>query len=412
MRKVVEMSSFKDFLKKRIKQPSFRGSTGSVLGVRGGEVAIATYASAADKAKTITAFIREGLERGERIFYFYPDEENETLRTDLKEHGLDVEKHERDGNLYMKSLTEHFMPEGCFDKDRSIQFLLKHRAKAKKQGYKVREIEDVGDFSFLKGQWQRYLDYWNDPRWGVRSGVGVIYEPFIIELTAVNVGSMSDMQTRDILESFGGGKRPHIKFIDLLGHANAFSKKIDTTHEKLLGCKFLLEFDPTSNYEVIVKDFAKEAMANVEPVVVFTANTSSVRTCLAKQRAVKFFLMSVSTSTQESISENEILLPANNTALALDSLSKVLETYVAENIFLVFDNLSELIRSIGLEKTYCFLHYMLDLVSSARVTALFLFNAGAHVSQVTSCLRELFPNQLMYEEKQLKVIKCVLSQIQ
>lgn len=406
------MSSFKDFLKKSIKQPSFRGGTSSVLGVREGEVAIATYTSVAHKVKTIAAFINEGLERGERIFYFYPDEENETLRTDLKEHGLDVEKHERDGNLYMKSLTEHFMLEGSFDKDRSIQFLLNHRAEAKKKGYKVREIEDVGDFSFLKGQWQRYMDYWNDPRWGVQSGVGVIYEPFIIELTAVNVRNMSGMQTREILESFGGGKRPHIKFIDFLGHANAFSKKIGMTHEKLLGCKFLLEFDPASDYEVAVEDFAKEALANVEPVVVFTASTSSVRTCLAKQRAVKFFLMSVSTSTQESISENEILLPANNTALVLDSLSKVLETHAGENVFLVFDNLSELIKSIGLEKTYSFLHYMLDLVSSASVTTLFLFNTSAHVPQVTSCLRELFPNLLMYKEKELKVVKSTLSRIQ
>ncbi len=119
--------------------------------------------------------------------------------------------------------------------------------------------------------------------------------------------------------------------------------------------------------------------------------------------------MSVSTSTPESISENEILLPANNTALILDSLSKVLETYAEENVFLVFDNLSELIASIGLDRTYRFLHYMLDMLSSASVTALFLLNTSAHEPQVASCLKELLHNQLIYRENQLRVVKDYLQ---
>jgi len=121
--------------------------------------------------------------------------------------------------------------------------------------------------------------------------------------------------------------------------------------------------------------------------------------------------MSVSTSTPESISENEILLPANNTALILDSLSKFLETYTDENVFLVFDSLSKLVGSMGLEKTYSFLHYVLDMVSSARVTALFLLNTSAHEPQVASCLSQLFRNQLTCRGNELKVVKGSFSKI-
>ena len=407
------MSSFiKDFLRRIGKQPSFQVEARPVLSMREGEVAVATYTSAADKMKIFLAFIREGIEKGDRVDYTYPEEDSETVRAKLEEHGIDVEKYERKGALILNNLTEYYVPDGNFDKDRAVKKGLDLRAEAKRKGYKhQRELIDVGDFSFLNGQWQKYLEYWNDPRWGAPPGVGILYGPFITELTVFNVEGMSEAQVSEILKAFGGGTYPQTKLIDLLEHAEAFSKRIDLTHEKLLDRKFLLEFDPTSDYERAVEDFAKEAMANVEPVIIFTSSTSSVRACLAQQRAVKFFLMSVSTSTPESISENEILLPANNTALILDSLSKVLETYAEGNVFLVFDSLSELVGSIGLEKTYSFLHYVLDMLSSARATTLFLLNTNAHEPQVASCLRELFRNQLIYRGNQLKAVKGSLSEI-
>ncbi|NIW14250.1 MAG: hypothetical protein GWN31_10040, partial [Candidatus Thorarchaeota archaeon] len=316
------MPSFiKNFLRRTRKQPFFRVEAEPVLSVRDGEVAVATYTSAADKMRVFSAFIREGLEKGDRVEYLYSDEDGGTVRAKLEEHGIDVEKYEKNGTLLMKSMTEYYMPDGNFDKNRAVKKGVGLRAEAKRKGYKhVRELIDVGDFSFLNGQWQKYLEYWNDPRWGVPPGVGILYEPFITELTVFNVEGMSEAQVGDILKAFGGGTYPQTKFIDLLEHAEAFSERIDTTHEKLLGRKFLLEFDPTSNYERAVEDFANEALANVEPIFVFTSRTSAVRTCLAQQRTVRFFLMSVSASTLESISENEILLPANNTALILDSL--------------------------------------------------------------------------------------------
>ena len=401
------LSSIKNFLRQKRKRPtaSFRIETESVLNLREGEVAVVTYTPAADKMKVFAAFIREGLERGNWIFYLYLDEEREIVRVKLKEHGIDVEKNERDGALYMKSLSEFFIPDGSFDKEKAIQFVLDRREEAKRKGFDVRDIEDVGDFSFINGQWQKYLEYWDDPRWGTSPGVGVLYEPFIMELTAINIGNMSKAQVSEILKTFGGGKYQPTRFIDLLEYADAFSKRIGMSHEKLLGRKFLLEFDPTSNYERIVEDFAREALANLEPIYIFTPSISAIRASLAEQRAAKFFLMSVSTSIPESISENEIVLPANNTALVLDSINKILETYTEENVFLVFDNLSRLIELVGFDKAYKFLLYMTDMLSSKKTTALFLLNKSAHEPQVVSRIKGLFHNLLTYDKDGIKIVK-------
>jgi hypothetical protein len=402
------VSFIKNILRQRWKRSiaSFRKDTETVLNMMEGEVAIATYTPAVDKMKVFSAYIHDGIERGDWIFYLYPDEERKIVRAKLNEHGIDVEKNEKDGTLYLKSLTEYFMPDGSFDVEGAIQFLLNRREEAERKGYNVREIEDVGDFSFLNGQWQQYVvDYWNNPKWGVPSGVGILYEPFIMELTAINVRNMSEELVAEFLKTLGGGKYPPTMFIDLLEYADAFSKRIDMPHSKLLGRKFLLEFDPTSNYEMVVGDFAREAMASLEPTFVFTSSTSAIYTSLAEQHPINFFLMLASVSTPESISENEIVLPAKNTALILDSLNKILETYTEENVFLVFDNISGLIELVGFDKAYKFLLYVIDILPQTKATAIFLLNKSVHEPQVISRIRELFHNLLTYEKDGLKIVK-------
>jgi len=284
-----------------------------------GALAVMTYTLAADKMKAFSAFIREGLENGDRVDYTYPDKESETVRAKLKEHGIDVDKYEKDDTLRMESLTEYYMPDGKFDKEKLIKKGLDDRVEAKRKGYKhLREIEDLGDFSFLDGQWQRYIDYWDNPAWETPSGSYteiLSYTSFMIELTAFNVEGIDEAQLDEMLKAFWAGDPAYTAFIDLLEYTNAFSKLMDISHKKLVGRKILLEFDPTFDYVEIIDSLTKEAKANVEPMFVFTSATSNLHTYLAKQPVVNFFLSSTSVSIPKSRSESEVILPAKNTAL-------------------------------------------------------------------------------------------------
>jgi len=397
--------------------PSDVLEAGPVLNLREGESIIVTYTPAADKMKIFSAFIREGLENGDSVDYIYPDEENETVRAKLKEHGINVEKYEKDGTLFMISLTENFMSNGKLDCEKAVNTGLNRWAEAKRKGYKhMRDIEDLGDFSFVNGQWQKYVkDYWLDPRWDdpdvsewvveSRETVGVVYTPFLKEITAINVERMTETEVTELLKTFGEGPMAPARFIDLIENMSLFSGSIGLDHERLVGRRILLEFDPVSDYENAVDRLVKENMANVEPLFVFTSNTSPLRRYLAKQPTIKFFLTSISTSTPKSTSENKVLLPAKNTPLILDALSKVLETYADANVCFVFDILSELLTSIGRERTFTFLRHALDLLSSEKITSLFLLNTGAHELEVVSRVRTLFPNLLTYKKDGLKVVK-------
>lgn len=395
--------------------PSFGAMSESALSISEGELAVITYTSAADKMKAFSAFIRQGLENGDRVFYTFPDEEKATVRKRLIQNGIDPgrgEKGEKSGSLILRSSSEHYFVNGVFDKKNVIGRELKLRAEAKKAGYKhFRDLNDVGDLSFLNGQWQTFIDYWDDEDWGIPagSGLGILYEPFIMELTAINVEGMNEKSVHDILKAFGGGIHPPSRLIDFLEYAEAFSKRIGVRHTELLGRTFLLEFDPTSDYEKIVEDFAKEALANLEPIYVFTRSVSGVRESLTQQRSIRFVLMSSSESTSKSISENEIVVPCDNTPLMVDMVRETLARHEDGSLFLIFDNLSDLITYIGFEKAYKFLLCIIEMLSSKKTTALFLFNKSAHEPYVASQIRGLFHNILAYERYRFQIVKNTLS---
>ena len=396
--------------------PSGVLETAPVLNLMEGESIIVTYTSAADKMKIFSAFIREGLENGDAVIYFYPDEENENVRAKLKEHGIKVEEYEKDGTLFMISLTENFMANGKFDCERAVNAGLNRWAEAKRKGYKhMRDIEDLGDFSCVNGQWQKYVtDYWLDPRWDdpdvsewveSREKVGVVYTPFLKEITAINVECMTETEVTELLKTFGEGPMAPARFIDLIENMGLFSRSIGLSHERLIGRRILLEFDPVSDYEKVVDRLAKESTANVEPIFVFTSNKSPVHMYLAKQPAIKFFLLSNSTSVPRSASEREVLLPVNNMSLILDAVSKILEASEDSNVCFVFDVLSELLTSIGTHKVFIFLRYALDMLSSDKTTSLFLLNTSAHKAEVASLIRGLFHNLLTYKQTGIEVVK-------
>jgi len=415
--------SFIDSLLRRGKRsiPSDILKAGSILNVGEGDEVLLTYTSAVNKMKFFSTFIREGLENGDLVAYTYPDEESETVRAKLKEHGIDVEKYEKSGALELWTLTEDFMPDGKLDYEKSVTESIEWWVDAKEKGYKhARGLEDFGDFSFVNGQWQKFAkEYWADPRWddpntsewvlpdvSREQQLGVVMNPFLMEVTAVNVERMKETEVTELLKALGGINTMFSRaFIDLIEYIGSFSKLIGLDHRGLVGRNILLEFNPSSDYEKVVDSLAKESMANVEPIFIFTSNTSPLHTHLAKQPAIKFFLTSFSTSNPESTSENTVLLPAKNAPLILDALNKVLETYEGANVCFVFDILSELLISIGRERTFTFLRHALDMLYSEKVTSLFLLNTSAHDAEVVSQLRNLFSNQLAYNKNGMEVVK-------
>ena len=115
--------------------------------------------------------------------------------------------------------------------------------------------------------------------------------------------------------------------------------------------------------------------------------------------------MSSSASTSQSISQNQIVMPADDTPQILDMLRGILDENTQANLFIILDNLSELIMCVSFDKVYKFLLHLLEMMPSKRTTALFLLNKNAHEPNVESQIKGLFHNILTYEQNEFKVAK-------
>lgn len=177
-----------------------------------------------------------------------------------------------------------------------------------------------------------------------------------------------------------------------------FSRQIGEDESFLRGKSFLLEIDPSSSYEKIVRDFAEEVTENGCTAFVFTHKSSPVYRLLSGNRSLRFFSATTAVSYPKKTEQtNEILVPQNDFAIYLDLISKTIESSGEECTVFVFDSISDMLVSSGFEQTYKFLKSANEVLSGPRVTSLFLATQGIHDSKVVAAIRSLFPNHLVGE---------------
>jgi len=163
-----------------------------------------------------------------------------------------------------------------------------------------------------------------------------------------------------------------------------FSRALGLDHIHLRGRKIFLEFDSATPYERAVRDFALEAQANGEAVVILSPKASVIHRTLQEEAGLELVPLSPQTV-----------------------LSPILEAYAGKTLALVYDNLTDLILSAGFQYAYNFAKNALEMLSGPRLTALFLFNPEAHLANEVYSVRSLFSGQVTYGIDGLKKVKII-----
>ena len=159
-----------------------------------------------------------------------------------------------------------------------------------------------------------------------------------------------------------------------------FSKQLGVEHSKLVGKKILLEFDPTTDYERLVRDFVSECAYLKEEAVILTRKGSRVRQTLEGDEGAKFI----------ELEQAPELLPA------LKNNSK-------EPITIVIDSLTDLFLNKDLNgspatSVHMFVRTALESLDDARITAVFLINPSVHDPKEVGAVQGAFSHQLICEK--------------
>ena len=188
--------------------------------------------------------------------------------------------------------------------------------------------------------------------------------------------------------------------------SSTFSGRLNLKTEDTSGKVFLMEVDPASKFEDPVRDFAHELGADNQVVFTFTAAGSPVYAALQGLANVRFFTMTRKVSyPKPGERPNEVLVPSSDQSVLLNVLDKAITSNPNLRFGVVFDSISDLVLSSGLEVTYKFLKQANEMLSSKRVTTLFLMTGGAHAEREVNVVKSLFGNILSFQGGQLAAQK-------
>ena len=168
------------------------------------------------------------------------------------------------------------------------------------------------------------------------------------------------------------------------GKSWRFSKRFGMDHDNLAGKKILLEVDPRTDFEKAIEDFVFECNFHGEVTFIVTSKGSALRQALEGNNAVKFIDLNLANLT---------IFP------------RILNESPRGRLSIVFDSLTTLanLSDSASNATFKFAQNALQVLGDRRVTAIFLLNPSAHKPRDVASLRELFTNQLVYDERGLTV---------
>ena len=347
--------------------------------IRGDQIVL-VYGNDQSRVTYIGRFVNEGLNQQNRVLYFHSNDDA-SAREELAGTGVDVKPHLTRRTLQLPSIESLYQGANLLDEDAAIEQIQGEVNDTRALGKSgLRIVIDFGET--IKRPYQKFVNHITDPRWATP-------DHYVQVVMAFNVRAFENEQpTLDLLKS-------KIPVIDLTESSDAFSRTVGLSHDVIAGQKILLEFDPLSSYERILKSLSTEAASNFERVVLFTRMDSPIHSIMADEAGLKRFVLTSKVSYPKVESENVVLIPAFDSSLILDSMNKTIEAYASNPFTIIFDNISHQIFTLGPERAHSFVRQALELMVSDRITGIFLLNYPAHDAKTVSMFENLFDLELI-----------------
>jgi PAS domain S-box-containing protein len=119
------------------------GAGHSLLGIKGlepGDHLCFIYETEEEHRAVLTSFLRQGLERDERVLYVADAHTLETITAYLRGAGLDVESHLNRGQLVVLTANDSYLRRGTFDPDAMIALMRSETKRALSDGYSALRV--------------------------------------------------------------------------------------------------------------------------------------------------------------------------------------------------------------------------------------------------------------------------------
>ncbi len=339
------------------------------------DIRILLYRKDDEKFNPVVKFVTEALNQGSMVAYFYRGEPASIWEA-LSRHGFDPRSFPATSNLQLIPFSTLYRDETSKNGEAALGIVGKLAEEAMTLGRtSLRIVVDYGPYS--SKPFDAFVNHIADPRWtNVGHYVGVLMT-FSSAVFEGQDGALSLLRSK-------------IDTAELSDLVDSFSKSIGFSHAEIAGKKILLEYEPASGYERVLKSLLVESSSNFERAALFTHRDSPLYPLFGELTGAKVFVLTSRVSYPRLEEGNRVLLPAYESALLLDALDKTIQAYAGASVIIVFDSISHNIFTLGPDKAVSLLRQALEMMISNKVTVVFLMNIAAHDQKTVSTFESIF----------------------
>ena len=334
-----------------------------------------------EKFDSFSKYIVDAVSQRNRVIYFHQADEA-VIREGLSRQGIDVTRYTLKGSLRLLSMGSIYPRKGMLDETalELVRELLQEAKTLGNEGLSV--ILDYDDF--VVRPLQKFVQHLTAPGWTSSDHSLHVLMAFDSTVFRGEEASLAQLESK-------------IRTLDLSESLDIFSSQVRLSHEEITGRKILLEFDPQSDHDRILKSLLAESASHFERTVVFTRKGRPIYSLALRQPAAKLFVLTSRVSYPKVENENLVLLPSYDTSLILDALNKTIEAYAGSSFTIIFDSITHFIFTLGPERTYSLVRQALELMISNKITAIFAMNSKAHDLKTMSTFESMFDIEILDE---------------
>jgi hypothetical protein len=333
------------------------------------------YRKEDEKFTPIVKFVSEGLNQGSLVAYFYRGDAS-TIWEGLARHGYNARQYPANTSLQLIPFGTLYQADSGLYGEVALGIVSKLAEEAMVLGrHSLKLVVDYGQFS--PKPFENFVNHLSDPRWtNVGHYVGVLMT-FSAAMFEGQENALALLSSK-------------IETSELSDMVDSFSRSIGFSHSQIAGKKILLEYEPSSDYERILKSLLLESASNFERAALFTRRDSPIYALLSEQAGAKVFVLTSRVSYPRLEEGDRVLLPAYESALLLDALNKTIQAYAGASVIIVFDSVSHNIFTLGPDKALSVVRQAMELMISDKVTVVFLMNIAAHDPKTISTFESIF----------------------
>lgn len=132
----------------------------SIADLQLGDHVCCLYETEEERKAVQTLFLRQGLERGEKLLYIMDEHSAETVLQYLRDDGVVVEPYLASGQLCLVTSNDTYLRNGTFDPDEMVAMLRSETERALAEGYPVLRV--TGEMTWTLSRLQnldRLIEY-------------------------------------------------------------------------------------------------------------------------------------------------------------------------------------------------------------------------------------------------------------